>query len=97
MAITRNDRIREFLPNGAMIRDDAVVVDITAEATRADIVAKARAALTANATFQAIGSPSNAQTLAQVRLLTREMNGLIRLLGAVLPELLDLLVENTDT
>ena len=37
------------------------------------------------------------QVLAQVGLLTRENNGLIRLIGSLLPELADLLVENTDT
>ena len=59
-----------------------------AEATRnanADTLrARAQAALTANATFLALGSPTNAQTLAQVQLLTKECNGIIRLLLGVL-------------
>lgn len=46
---------------------------------RETLTAKAEAALAANATFLALGSPTNAQTLAQVRLLTRENNALIRL------------------
>lgn len=40
---------------------------------------KAAQALDVNATFLAIASPSNAQTLAQVRSLTRQVNALIRL------------------
>jgi hypothetical protein len=42
--------------------------------------AQAEAKLVDNRTFLAIGSPSNAQVLAQVRSLTQQMNGLIRLL-----------------
>lgn len=35
--------------------------------------------LTDNKTFLALATPTNAQTLAQVKALTRQMNGLIRL------------------
>lgn len=41
---------------------------------------RAQTALTTNATYLAIGSPSAAQVAAQVRVLTMECNGLIRLL-----------------
>ena len=47
---------------------------------KATLLSKAQTALAANTTFLAIASPSTAQTLAQVRLLTRECNALIRLL-----------------
>lgn len=46
----------------------------------ATIQARAQAALTTNATFLAIPSPSQAQAITQVQALTRECNGLIRLL-----------------
>lgn len=40
---------------------------------------QARLALEANATYLAVASPTNAQVVAQVRSLTRQINGLIRL------------------
>lgn len=40
---------------------------------------RAQAAQAANATFLALASPTNAQTLAQVQLLTKECNALIKL------------------
>lgn len=40
---------------------------------------KAATALTANATYLGIASPTNAQNLAQIRSLTRQMNALIRI------------------
>ena len=60
--------------------DAAALTDKAREATRATIAAKAEHALTANATFLALASPTTAQAVAQVRTLTRECNALIRLL-----------------
>ena len=60
--------------------DEVIPKPGTAAAVRASLESKAIAALDANTAFLAIASPSNAQTLAQVRLLTRECNALIRVL-----------------
>lgn len=49
-------------------------------ANLATLQQRATQALTTNATFQAIASPTNAQIAAQVQALTKECNGIIRLL-----------------
>ncbi len=55
-------------------------LNIDAENTgRTTLKAKAVTALAANATYLAIVSPTNAQVVAQVRALTKEVNALIRL------------------
>jgi hypothetical protein len=60
-----------------------VAVDTAAQAqitNRSTIEQRATAALAANATYLAVASPTNAQNLAQIRTLTRECSGIIRLL-----------------
>ncbi len=52
----------------------------TSAANADELRDKATAALTANATYLALPSPTNAQNLAQIRALTREANALVRLL-----------------
>lgn len=52
----------------------------TQQANRTTIEDQARTALTNNRTYLALASPTNAQNLAQIRALTRQNNGLIRLL-----------------
>lgn len=52
-----------------------------AGANEADLLSKARAAYAGNLTYLAIASPTNAQTAAQVKALTRQVNALIRLVG----------------
>lgn len=50
------------------------------DANAASLRAKAQQALTVNATFLVLPSPTNAQTLAQVQALTKENSAIIRLL-----------------
>ena len=54
-------------------------VDQTTAANLQTILARAANALAANGTFLALAPPTNAQTIAQVQLLTRQVNALIRL------------------
>lgn len=58
----------------------ALDIDNTQSTNQAALQSKAQAALTANATYLAIGSPSNAQVSAQVTALTKEATAVIRLL-----------------
>lgn len=95
MTITRTDRNQTFDGQGNVVAEEVVVVDVTAPSVRFDLHDRARQALTANAAFLAIASPSTAQTLAQVKRLTRENSALIRLLLAI-DGAPDLLVGSTD-
>lgn len=74
-----------------------VEVDDTVDTVTAGLAAKARTALTANQTFLNLSSPTNAQTLAQVKVLTREVTALIRLQGRVIDELSDLVLTDGGT
>lgn len=59
--------------------DSSQATDV-AESNKKTINQQAKTALANNRNFLAIPSPSNAQTLAQVKALTRQNNGIIRLL-----------------
>lgn len=100
MTITRTDRNQRFA-DGVLVSEDVVQTDITAETVRADIVTKARNALAANQAFinryNGGASPTQAQVVTYMQTAARELSAIIRLLGCVLPELDDLLVENIDT
>lgn len=55
-------------------------VDTDPNGNESTIRAQAAQALATNRAFLAIATPTNAQTLAQVKALTRQTNGIIRLL-----------------
>jgi hypothetical protein len=60
-------------------RFNEAIANQTLNDAKKTVAERAAAALTANAAFLAIASPTNAQTLAQVKALTRECSGLIRM------------------
>lgn len=91
MTIYRTDR-HETFANGQLVASIEEQVDVTAEVVTYDLHARARAALAGNATYLALATPTAAQTTAQVKALTRQINALIRLVVAA-----DLLTDNTGT
>lgn len=75
-----------LIPSGLLLDDGTFVpVDTVPDETpegnahRETIKAQAAQALDTNRTFLALASPTNAQTLAQVKALTRQNVGIIRL------------------
>ncbi len=54
--------------------------EVIAETNKRSLESKANTALTGNATYLALASPTNAQNTAQIKALTRQNNALIRLL-----------------
>jgi hypothetical protein len=57
---------------------------LAANTNLADLTAKIPTALANNATYLAIGSPTNAQVAAQVAALTRQIDALGRIVGGLL-------------
>lgn len=80
MAITRTDRQQVFGPDGSLLSEEVVVLDVTAETNEQTIRQQALTALTTNRTYLALASPTNAQNAAEIKALARQMNGVIRLL-----------------
>lgn len=79
MAIYETTKNQTF-KDGALISEETVQVDVTTEVVTLDLHGKARQALTNNAAYLALATPTNAQNAAQVKALTRQINALIRLL-----------------
>ncbi len=71
-------RIEEYDQDGNLIRT-RTVADDPAMVNGDTLRAQAVQALADNRTFLAIASPTNAQVLAQVKALTRQNQGIIRL------------------
>lgn len=67
-------------------RDDPAPVLSPEQTNRATLGDRATQALATNATFLALQSPTAAQTLAQVRALTRQHSALFRLLLGLLDD-----------
>lgn len=84
------DRYTLRSATGAILEDrDATAaesVTITHIENSDSLTAKATAALTNNATYQAIASPTTAQAVAQVAALTRQVNALIRVANGLLDD-----------
>ena len=80
MTVLRTDHNQQFDASGALIAEQVVDIDVTAEAVEYDLHTRIRQALTVNDTFLAKTSPTQADVLAQVRALTREASALIRLM-----------------
>ncbi len=77
---TTIETMRATYPSGA--HDDTAITipgPNTPAANSQSLQQKAQNALVNNATFLAIGSPSQAQAVAQVQTLTRQVNALIRM------------------
>ena len=91
MAIIQTD-VDERYVNGQVVAATTRDVDVTEAVVTLDLHAKVRAALSANATYLALASPTAAQNTAQIRRLTRQINALTRLALAA-----DLLRDNADT
>ena len=60
--------------------DHEEALQLVSTANKKTLEERAIKALESNKTFLALTSPTNAQSLAQIKLLTRQNNGIIRLL-----------------
>ena len=75
MPLSRNT---DVYADGLLVSSQALAVGL-ADENATTILAKAKQALAANAAFLALATPSSAQNAAQIKLLTREVNALLRL------------------
>lgn len=75
-------------PNGNIVRTRQVEVHPRV-ANERQLVQRAQTALSDNATFLALGTPTAAQNAAQMKRLTRQMNALIRITLCELADIAD--------
>ena len=85
-------KAREFDADGTLLNERDYTAEENAQADEMEarntrlanentLYEQARTAIVGNKQFLALSSPTNAQTLAQVKALTRQMNGLIRIVA----------------
>lgn len=73
-----SETLYERYENGVVVESYMVAKPVE-QFNAETVVERAEQALADNAEFIALASPTNAQAVAQVRALTRQVNGLIRL------------------
>ena len=78
MPVYRDDLDEQYSSAG-LVGSQPVQRDVTEESSRRTIHAQAATSLDGNRAFLALTSPTAAQNAAQVKALTRQMNGVIRL------------------
>ena len=79
MTIKEQRRNQVFNRDGTLYSEEIVEIDVTAEVNELALHDQARLALQANRDYIALVSPTNAQVAAQVKLLTRQMQGVLHL------------------
>lgn len=79
MPVMRND-VDEVYRNGVLVSSTSVVRDMTDDASRTTIRQQASDALVANRAYLALVAPLATDNLAQIKALTRQNSGLIRMM-----------------
>lgn len=98
MATTQTNHNQVFDRKGNILSDTVDVVDTTTLTTVSTVAARAKAAITANNNYLAIGAPSNAQVTAQVTLMTKECTALIKMMASLIPDIgADTLLDTNGT
>ena len=79
---TRSSIVTTYGPNGTVVGTKTITWEISAEQDNEETLrARINGALTANKTYVALANPTAAQSTAQVKALTQQMNALLRLVG----------------
>lgn len=80
MMATRTRTIETY-QNGVLVNSRTETYEVSTEQVNDETIrAQALSALAANKTFVALATPSTAQNAAQIKALSRQVNGVIRLL-----------------